>query len=82
MRRYRLPHGTATLYDPDAYGAPVIYGYRTVHDKHAPGGAKFISELIHNRSGAGSEITAVDINKDGAIDFITATNRGHIYLLE
>jgi hypothetical protein len=53
-----------------------MYWYRTVRDKNAPGGAKFVPELIHNRSGAGSEITAVDINKDGAIDFITATNRG------
>ncbi len=64
------------MYDPDAYGAPVIYWYRTVRDKTAPGGARFVPELIHNRSGAGSEITAVDINKDGAIDLITATNRG------
>jgi len=64
------------MFDPDAYGAPVMYWYRTVRDKNAPGGAKFVPELIHNRSGAGSEITAVDINKDGAIDFITATNRG------
>src|SRR3990170_3230666 len=64
------------MFDPDSYGAPVIYWYRTVRDKKAPGGAKFVPELIHNRSGAGSEITAVDINKDGAIVLITATNRG------
>lgn len=64
------------MFDPDSYGAPVTYWYKTVRNKNAPGGAEFVPELIHNRSGAGSEITPVDLNKDGAIDFITATNRG------
>ena len=64
------------LFDPDAYGPPVIYWYRTVRNKNAPGGAEFVPELIHNRSGAGSQITAIDLNKDGAVDLITATNRG------
>jgi hypothetical protein len=64
------------MFDPDSYGAPVLYWYRTVRNKNAPGGAEFVPELIHNRSGAGSEITPVDLNKDGAVDFITATNRG------
>jgi len=64
------------MFDPDAYGPPVIYWYRTVRDKTAPGGARFVPELIHNRSGAGSQITAIDLNKDGFIDLITSTNRG------
>src|SRR5688572_975888 len=64
------------MFDPDSYGAPVLYWYRTVRNKKAPGGAEFIPELIHNRSGAGSEITAIDLNKDGAVDLISATNRG------
>ena len=63
-------------YDPDPYGAPVLYWYRTVRNSKAPGGAEFVPELIHNRSGACSEITAVDLNGDGAIDIITSTNRG------
>jgi hypothetical protein len=63
-------------YDPDPYGAPVLYWYRTVRNSKAPGGAEFVPELIHNRSGAGSEITAVDLNGDGAMDIITSTNRG------
>lgn len=62
--------------DPDPYGEPVIYWYRTERDPEAPGGAKFVPELIHNRSGAGSQITAVDLNKNGAVDIITSTNRG------
>ena len=64
------------LNDPDAYGPPVLYWYRTVRNKNAPGGAEFVPELIHNRSGAGSQITAIDLNKDGAVDLITSTNRG------
>jgi hypothetical protein len=64
------------LNDPDSYGPPVLYWYRTVRNKNAPGGAELIPELIHNRSGAGSQITAIDLNKDGAIDLITSTNRG------
>lgn len=63
-------------YDPDPYGPPVLYWYKTVHDPEAPGGASFVPELIHNRSGAGSEITAVDLDQDGAKDIITSTNRG------
>ena len=64
------------MYDPDSYSAPVLYWYRTVRNPKAPGGAEFIPELIHNRSGAGSEVTVVDINKDGALDIITSTNHG------
>ena len=64
------------FFDPDPYGPPVLYWYRTVRNPDAPGGAEFIPELIHNRSGAGSEVTAIDINKDGAVDIISATNRG------
>jgi hypothetical protein len=64
------------LADPDAYGPPVIYWYKTVRNKNAPGGVEFKPQLIHNRSGAGSQITAIDLNKDGFVDLITATNRG------
>lgn len=64
------------LADPDAYGPPVVYWYRTVRNKNAPGGAEFVPELIHNRSGVGSQITAMDLDKNGTIDILTATNRG------
>ncbi len=63
-------------YDPDPYSPPVLYWYRTVRNPKAPGGAEFVPELIHNRSGAGSELLAVDLNKDGAMDIVTATDRG------
>jgi len=62
--------------DPDPYGPPVLYWYRTVRNKNAPGGAEFVPELIHNRSGAGSQVLAKDLNGDGALDIAVSTNRG------
>jgi FG-GAP-like repeat len=62
--------------DPDPYGPPVLYWYRTVRNKNAPGGAEFVPELIHNRSGAGSQVLAMDLNGDGALDIAASTNRG------
>jgi len=62
--------------DPDPYGPPVLYAYKTVRNKTAPGGAEFVPELINNRSGAGSQLLATDLNKDGAMDIVTSNNRG------
>lgn len=62
--------------DPDPHGPAALYWFRTVRNPKAPGGAEFVPELIHNRSGVGAQFTAVDLNKDGRVDVITATNRG------
>jgi hypothetical protein len=62
--------------DADPYGAAVLYWFRTVRNPKAPGGAEFVPELIHNRSGVGSQFSAADLNKDGAIDIITSNVRG------
>ncbi len=62
--------------DPDPYGAPVLYIYRTVRNKQAPGGAEFVPELVHNQSGAGSQVLAVDLNKDGVMDLVTSGELG------
>ena len=62
--------------DPDPYGQPVLYWYKTVRNPKAPGGAEFVPELIHNRSGAGSNVKAVDLNNDGAMDIVTPTRFG------
>jgi hypothetical protein len=64
------------FYDPDPYGAPVLYVYRTVRDKTAPGGARFVPELVHNYSGGGSDVLAQDLDGDGAIDLVTSTRSG------
>ena len=71
-----------TFIDPDPHGAPVLYVYRTVRNAKAPGGAEFVPELIHNRSGVGSHLSVVDLNKDGSPEIITSTKRGHVHLLE
>ena len=39
---------------------PVLYAYLTRRNPKAPGGAEFVPELIHNQSGAGSQILATD----------------------
>lgn len=63
-------------YDPDPYGAAVLYWYKTVRDPKAPGGARLVPELIHNWSGAGSDVLATDLNGDGAVDIVTSTRSG------
>jgi hypothetical protein len=62
--------------DPDPNGPAVLYVYRTVRNSKAPGGAEFVPELVHNWSGAGSDVLAVDLNKDGAVDLVTSTKLG------
>ena len=71
-KRYSLDSYT----DQDIHGPPVLYVYKTVRNPKAPGGAEFVPELIHNRSGVGSAFAVADLNKDGAMDIITSTDRG------
>jgi hypothetical protein len=56
----------------DPYGPAVLYVYRTVRNAKAPGGAEFVPELIHNKSGVGSSFEVMDLNKDGVPDIATA----------
>lgn len=65
-----------TNIDPDPRGAPVLYWYKTVRNPKAPGGAELVPELIDNHSGVGSDVLAIDLNKDGAMDVVTATRFG------
>ena len=65
----------------DPWGAPVLYIYKTVRDPKAPGGARFVPELIHNRSGVGSHLAVADVNKDGAQDILTSGTRGTFVFL-
>jgi hypothetical protein len=62
--------------DPDPHGPAVLYIYKTVRRAAAPGGAEFVPELVHNRSGVGSMIQTADLNKDGMLDIMAATTRG------
>jgi hypothetical protein len=65
-----------TFIDPDPHGPPVLYVYRTVRNPKAPGGAEFVPELVHNRSGVGSHVAFADLDKDGSAEIITSTKRG------
>jgi hypothetical protein len=77
MRTYLNDGGHNDDYlDPDVYGPPVLYWYKTVRDPKEPGGAKLVPNLIHNSSGAGSDVLAMDLNGDGIMDIVTATKRG------
>jgi hypothetical protein len=75
-KRYWSEAGNNTLTHTDPFGAPVLYIYRTVRDPKAPGGARFVPELVHNKSGVGSSFDVVDLNKDGRLDIVTATTFG------
>jgi hypothetical protein len=63
-------------FDPDGYGEAVLYVYRTVRDKAAPGGARFVPERVHNRSGVGSQIAVQDLNGDKRPDIVTSARQG------
>ncbi|QNI36461.1 FG-GAP-like repeat-containing protein [Edaphobacter albus] len=65
-----------TNLDPDPRGAPVLYWYKTVRNHKAPGGAELLPQLIDTHSGVGSDVLAVDLNHDGAIDVVTSTRFG------
>lgn len=62
--------------DPDPDGPAVLYWYRTVRNPKAEGGAEFVPELIHNRSGVGSQFIVTDLNGDGAPDIVTSSAKG------
>jgi hypothetical protein len=62
--------------DPDNWGMPVLYVYKVVRNARAPGGAEFVPELIHNRSGVGSHFATGDLNKDGTPDIATSGASG------
>lgn len=66
---------------PDPYGPAVIYIYRVVRKPGVPGGAEFVPELVHNKSGVGSQFEVSDLNKDGRPDIAVATAYGtHVFL--
>ena len=61
-----------TWVDPDPWGTPVLYVYKTVRDSSAPGGARFEPKLVHNFSGVGAHIDLRDMNNDGKPDIETS----------
>jgi hypothetical protein len=69
-------HSHFQYMDPDNWDMPVLYVYRTVRTPKAPGGALFVPELVHNRSGVGSHMTVADLNGDGTPDIATSGPSG------
>jgi hypothetical protein len=67
--------------DADSFGPAVLYWYRTVRNPSAPGGAEFVPELIHNRSGLGDKIEVADMNRDGTPDIVVSSFTGTYVLL-
>ncbi len=63
-----------TISDADPDGEAVLYWYRTV--VNSDGGVEFEPELIHNKSGVGSELKVIDINQDGLVDILVAGTHG------
>ena len=68
-------------HDPDPYGPPVLYWYRTVRNPKAPGGAEFVPELIHNRSGAGSEIAGGGLERGRRDGYHHRDRPGRVHFL-
>ena len=62
-------------------GNYLVYIYKTVRRTAAPGGAEFVPELVHNRSGVGSHLAVQDVNKDGVLDILTSGTRGTFVFL-
>jgi hypothetical protein len=62
--------------DADVNGPAYLYIFHTRRSPKVPGGAEFVPEMVNNRSGVGSQFTVTDLNKDGAPDIVTATDRG------
>jgi len=62
--------------DPDPYGPAVVYWYKTVRNPKAEGGAEFVPELIHNRSGVGSQFTVTDLNGDRSPEVVISCVKG------
>ena len=60
----------------------MLYIYKTVRDPKAPGGARFVPELVHNKSGVGSSFDVVDLNKDGKLDIVVGDHLRDVHVHE
>ena len=65
-------HGPDGDIEPNA--APVVYWFQLTRD--ANGRVRYVPHMIDDRSGVGVQISAVDINRDGRTDILTASKLG------
>jgi hypothetical protein len=75
----RWAHGPKGDVEPMA--TPVNYAFLLRRDPAAPGGARFVPQLIDDASGLGTQVSAVDVNGDGAPDVLTASKLGAFVFL-
>jgi hypothetical protein len=70
----RWAHGPTGDVEPMA--TPVNYAFLLRRDPSAPGGARFVPQLIDDASGLGTQVEAIDVNGDGIPDVLTASKLG------
>jgi hypothetical protein len=70
----RWAHGPKGDVEPMA--TPVNYAFLLRRDPAAPGGARFVPQLIDDASGLGVQISAADMNADGSPDLLAASKLG------
>jgi hypothetical protein len=75
----RWAHGPTGDIEPMA--TPVNYAFLLRRDASAPGGAKFVPQLIDDASALGTQVEAVDVNGDGVPDVLTASKLGTFVFL-
>jgi hypothetical protein len=70
----RWAHGPTGDVEPMA--TPVNYAFLLRRDAAAPGGARFVPQLIDDASALGTQVEAIDVNRDGVPDVLTASKLG------
>lgn len=60
--------------DPGAREPAVLYGFETVRSEN--GSVDFVPHLIHDNSGVGIHVLAVDVNGDGLMDVVGGSKKG------
>jgi hypothetical protein len=75
----RWAHGPTGDVEPMA--TPVNYAFLLRRDPTAAGGARFVPQLIDDASGLGTQVEAIDVNRDGTPDILTASKLGTFLFL-
>ena len=70
----RWAHGPKGDVEPMA--TPVNYVFLLRRDRNAPGGAKFVPQLVDDASGLGTQVVATDVTGDGAPDVLASSKLG------
>jgi hypothetical protein len=75
----RWAHGPKGDIEPMA--TPVNYAFLLRREAQAPGGARFVPQLIDDASGLGTQVVATDVDADGMPDVLTASKLGAFVFL-